>query len=108
MCSWGGLPLTPGVVDVLFLSFHSSRAQLLPLTFSLTCQRERSKAQFTQPGNRDQLFSAQGAHLPPTSEGGTKIDTCTWYMKNNPVGLFKWGFEEQGFFVFCFFLFWPP
>ena len=32
--------MTPGVIDVVILSFYSSRAQPLPLTFSLRCQRE--------------------------------------------------------------------
>ena len=32
----GEVSLTPGVIDVVILSFYSSRTQLLPLTFSLT------------------------------------------------------------------------
>ena len=34
------ISLSAGVIDVVILSFYSSRAQLLPLTFSLRCQRE--------------------------------------------------------------------
>ena len=34
------ISLTPGVTEVVILSFYVSRAQLLQLTFSLRCQRE--------------------------------------------------------------------
>ena len=33
--------MTPGVIEVVVLSFYSSRAHLLQLTFSFKCQRER-------------------------------------------------------------------
>lgn len=50
--------MTSGVTDVVLLSFCSSRAQLLQLTFPLTCQRD------TRPSSlglkSSQLFSAQG------------------------------------------------
>ena len=50
--------------DVIVLSFYSSRAQLLPLTFFLEMSGE-NKLQCTQ-FDRLQLLSA-GAHLHPTS-----------------------------------------
>ena len=58
MLNWGALP-DPRSDWLVIVSFCSSRAQLLPLTFSLRCQRERNKAQFTWP-NKSHLFSAQG------------------------------------------------
>ena len=39
-CVIGEVCLTPGVIEVVILSLYSSRAQLLPLTFFLMCQRE--------------------------------------------------------------------
>ena len=39
-CVIGEVSLTQGVTEVVIFSFSSSRAQLLPLTFSLKCQRE--------------------------------------------------------------------
>ena len=70
-CVIGEISLTPGVIEVVLLSFYSSRAQLLPLTFSLRCRK--NKAQFTQP-NKSQLFSAQGPiYLLPQPEPPNRV-----------------------------------
>ena len=60
----GNISWTPGVIQAVILSFYSSRAQLLRLTFSLRCQRDTCQLSLTSPS-----CSQPRSHLPPTPAG---------------------------------------
>lgn len=82
-------------------SFSSSRAQLLPATFSLNVSK-RNELQFT-PSDRSQLFSAQGpidllprlpCFMPPvfvsgSAAGDTIQDVCSLNSQMSGEALLK-------------------
>ena len=65
----GELSLTLGLIEVVILFFYSRRTQLLPLTFSLMCQREAKPnlLSLTSP-SYPQSRSSSTFYLKMTSE----------------------------------------
>ena len=100
-CVAGEVSLTSRGIEVVILSFSSSRAQLLPLTFSLKVSK-RNELQFT-PSDRSQLFSAQGpidllprlpCFMPPvfvsgSAAGDTIQDVCSLNSQMSGEALLK-------------------
>ena len=74
-CAVWEVSLASGVIDVVLLSLHSSRAQLLPLTLSLECQGKQGPI---IPLDKLQLLGP-GAHLPPTSLWSVPSALLTWW-----------------------------
>ena len=83
------LSLTPGEIEVVTLSFYSSRSQLLPLTFSVTCQGEARLSLLS--------LASPSCSQPSVPSCLKSWDSWSWILPlDSPGGAWPWEHLDVG------------